>query len=214
MIMENKQNTQQNFNEVECLVDVAKIRYEIVKLLEKNKMIRKGNINEEVVAEINPYFGRIEEGAFGVEFSYGYPVSIYTPFGKVRIGVQSMVEDRDNYIEQANFYHDMQAEFGMVLVEPKLKKDLAGEFGPYYALTSLPWKENKKLPDTFKRVNNVDNKSYAAKAETRRANEILMQASKVIAKLGIKNKKSKCVIGKEKVKTKQAIQIDDSEIGL
>ena len=201
MTMKNIQNTQNNFNEVEYLVDVAKIRHEIINLMGKNQVMRE-NADENTTAEINPYFGRIaKDGSVGVEFAYGYPVSICTPFGKVRIGVPMMSDENDSYAEQAKIYHKMQMKFGLVEVEPAVKKAGVGEFGPYYAVTRLPWKKNEMLPGSFERVNRVNNGNYAVQAENKRANQILMQACAVVAKFGVNGKKAKCVIGNNKVKS-------------
>jgi|GEM_PF-3669181 len=201
--MKAEQKQQNNFDEVQYFADVAKIRSMIAKLLKKHDMIDKEALIP--TFEVNPYFGRItKNGAFGVEFSYGYPNAIYTPCGKVRIGIPPMNENIGNYLDQENFFKDMQKKFGMVMVEPGFKKEFVGEFGPYYAITRLPWKKDEKFPARYERVKGnlkEDSKRFEVFEEVRRANALLEQANEVIARLGVDAKKSKCIIGKERIKT-------------
>lgn len=211
--MEKEQN---NFDEVQYIADVAKIRHVIINLLNKHNMVDKGALKN-TVTEVNPYFGRItKNGAFGVEFSYGYPNAIFTPYGKIRTGVPPMSDNRGNYLDQENFFKDMQKKFGLVVAEPGFEK-FGFEFGPYYAITRLPWKKNEKFPAKFQRVKGnfkEDSKRFEVFEEVRRASALLNQAEETIAELGVNAKKSKCIIGNEKNNLRGVMQIDDTEMGL
>ena len=194
-------DAQQDFNKEEYLRDIAKIRYVFIEILEKYQMIRKEDLEKDVAAEIVPYFGHIApNGAFVVEFSYGYPIAFLTPFGKVKIGIPTMTKNVGNYSEQEKLYQEIEAKFGMVIVERGFKRQGLGEFGPYCALTRLPWKEKEKFPAVFQRVISAENRSYAAVKATKRASVFLMQASEFVAENGV-NKKSQCLIGREKNNT-------------
>ena len=194
-------DAQQDFDKEEYLRDVAKIRYVFIKMLEKYQMIREEGLEKDAAAEIVPYFGHITpNGAFVVEFSYGYPIAFLTPFGKVKIGIPIMTKNVGNYSEQEKLYQEIEARFGMVMVERGFKKQGLGEFGPYCALTRLPWKEKEKFPAVFQRVISTENRSYAAVKATKRASEFLMQASEFVTENWV-NKKSRCLIGQEKNNT-------------
>ena len=200
---------QNNFNEVKYLADVARTRSEIANLMKKHNMITKETLDN-MSTEVNPYLGRIEKtGAIGLEFTYGHPYALYTPYGKVKIGSAALTEDFGDNAEQEALYHELERKYGMVEVEPLIKKEGVGEFGPWCALTRLPWDKTAELPATFKKMPEKNNSTrFEGLEEVRRVNALLEQADKTIAKLKVVSKKSKCVIGDEKVKT------DDVEMGL
>lgn len=189
--------TEIKFDKVEHLSDVAKLRHEIINDLKKHKMIRE-EIIEDFTSEINPCIGRLEQtGAIGVEFSYGYPCAIYSAYGKVRLGIPAMSENWGNYGEQNILFNEMATKYGLHMVKPAFKKH-SHEFGPYYAVSRLPWKQNEKLPQMFTYVSSLNNTYEIKKAENNRAHadEILLQASQLLVKPNANAKKKKCTIEK------------------
>ena len=118
-----------------------------------------------------------------------------------------MADNWGNYTAQEKLFSYLKDKWGMKVVEPSFKKKGIGEFGPYCAVTNIPG-DNKKLPDTFERVKNVDRHSYEIKEQMKRVNAILKEVSETVAKADVKAKKRKCVINNEKNKT------DDIEQGL
>lgn len=138
------------FNPIEYFTDVAKIRYTMAQMMQVHHIVDDVLVDNSC-GKINPYYGRITpNGAFGVEFSHGAPSYLYTPYGRVKI--DSAVHHCENLANNELLFKDLSALFGMVKVQSKFYQERVGEFGPWYTITSLPWKKYEKFPTTFKKL--------------------------------------------------------------
>lgn len=127
---------------IEYFKDLTKIRYEIANLLKECGLVRQVMVDD-AYGRINQFHGNIKPtGAFGIEYYYGTPDYILTPYGKVRI--QSAVVAGDGYQKQ-EFYKKFNERFGVRMVK-EVEISKWGAVGPYVSITKLPWKGNVTLP--------------------------------------------------------------------
>lgn len=90
--------------------------------------------------DVNPFYNQItDNGGIGLEFYYGKPSKLYTPLGYIDITCNFTCGGDDDVIVKR-----LISDYGAVLVR-ELKITNMGEFGPVYAITQLPWTD-EKLP--------------------------------------------------------------------
>jgi|GEM_PF-1454113 len=146
----------ENFDEVDYMTDVAKMRHEIRKLLiDKYGVVTPSEEGKFMGThkKLNSFpdqTNRIEKnGAFAIEFTRdGTPKSIVTPYGAVTIHENYAMSGLDKKTA-SKILDKLTKQFGLVEIERN------SDGGSVYSVTKLPWKEPKKSILPWKRNKKV-----------------------------------------------------------
>lgn len=160
----------EKFDEIEYFSDVARIRHALAHIMKKYGMVNEIIIDNQG-GNVNPCLGRISKnGAFAVEFFFGMPDAIYTPYGQCRIDSGNHIL-RDIYAEKA-LLKELEKNFGLVEVEPLKSTTKFGDIGPVYTLTKLPWKKGLHFPVTMERTRENGQQLFGEVAEEKHVADI------------------------------------------
>ena len=90
---------------------------------------------------IHPYLNQIyDNGGIGLELFYGVPSKLYTPLGTIDITCNFVYCKDENPISER-----LVSDYGVVFVDQIKRDDMGIRIDPIYAITRLPWSE-QKLP--------------------------------------------------------------------
>lgn len=122
-------------DEKQYWLDVSKAKEDIFKKMEMYGISKTMEPHDVV-----PMNCQIEpNGGMGLEFYYDLPYRLYTPLGYVTISTQFIGDEKKNELRE-----QLVDDYGLEVVIPETK-DPSGRFGPVYAITKLPWSD-EKLP--------------------------------------------------------------------
>ncbi len=180
------------FNEVEYMTDVVRLRYEIRRVMKRYHLLDFEASNENLVNrfanevdDAPDFYHRIaKNGALAIRFIGNIPFAILTPYGAIPIFHGENYNFNTESV-QHKFLQELQALFGLVETEPK-------PFLRTMAVTKLSWKVNANTNEPIKLP--MPSAMYITPDADNHEQAHLYKILNVVNAKLIKSKRAKCIL--------------------